>query len=62
MFPAPYLEVSVLGLGIVIMAGAVVLADAYYQSYKIYKEVKGVQPDLATARNYLSRGQQVLAR
>jgi hypothetical protein len=42
--------------GLVILGVAASIADAYYQSFKIYQDVKGIQSSLSTARNFLAQG------
>jgi hypothetical protein len=42
--------------GLVILGAAASIADAYYQSFKIYQDVKGIQSSLASARNFLAQG------
>lgn len=34
-----------------------VLADAYFQAYKAYEEIRGVVPSLTSAREYLAKGE-----
>ncbi len=49
---------AVLGLSALLLLGLVaVLADAYYQSFQIYKNVEVVTPSLRQASTYLAKGQ-----
>jgi hypothetical protein len=42
--------------GLLLIGCAAVVADAYYQSYKIYRDVKGIVPSLTVARKSLAAG------
>jgi len=45
-----------LGLGIVVVLGGAVVADAYYHAYKVYQTLQGVTPALTAARAQLAQG------
>jgi hypothetical protein len=47
----------ILGVGLLVLLGGIVLADAYYQAFQIYRVEKAIQPNLTAARNALTRGQ-----
>ena len=47
---------SFIVFGLVLIGGAAMVADAYYESYKIYRDVKGIVPNLAEARKSLAQG------
>lgn len=49
-------KVSLVAAGIVVAATVAVLADAYYQTYRIYQDAKGVLPPVATAADELALG------
>jgi hypothetical protein len=49
-------KLSLIVLGILAVATVGILADAYYQSYRIYQDGKGVLPPLATAADELAQG------
>lgn len=54
--PRPILKLSLLLLGLLVVGFIAVVADAYWQSAQIYREVRDVQPQLARARSYLGKG------
>ena len=45
-----------MGTFLLLGAGAV-LADAYFQAYHAYQEIRGVVPSLTSARGYLAKGE-----
>jgi Protein of unknown function (DUF4012) len=45
-----------LGLLLLVVAFVAVVADAYYQSYRVYQQLRQIQPKLAAARQSLSKG------
>jgi hypothetical protein len=42
--------------GLLLVGSAAAVADAYYESYKIYRDVKGIVPSLTVARKSLAEG------
>jgi uncharacterized protein DUF4012 len=50
-------KLVLLALFIVMLGGLIALADAYYQSYRIYKNVRGVPSQLSEIRQQLSLGE-----
>src|SRR6266536_5818079 len=44
------------GLGIVVVAALAVFADAYYQSYSVYRELRQVLPTVKAARASMALG------
>jgi hypothetical protein len=54
--PRRLLRWVLLGVFAVVLALGLTVADAYYQSYKIYASVKPVIPELERARSFLAEG------
>jgi hypothetical protein len=53
---ARILKLGLLAAIVVVLGGGVALADAYYQSFRVYHDVKGVMPRLASATDDLAQG------
>jgi hypothetical protein len=49
-------KLSLVAAGILAAATVAVLVDAYYESYRIYQDAKGVLPPLASAADELAQG------
>ncbi len=45
-----------LGAGLIVLAAGAIVADAYYQTYQVYKELRTLQPEIAAAKTSLSHG------
>ncbi len=45
-----------LGAGLIVLAAGAIVADAYYQTYQVYKELRTLQPEITAAKTSLSRG------
>jgi hypothetical protein len=50
-------KVILLVVGILVIGALAALADAYYQSYRIYKDVRGIPTQLTAVRRQLSLGE-----